>query len=194
MDAQETSLYSFRRGQKIPKIQSQIWQIERGIVQLQTNSPQGDVTVLGWLQDGDFWGGSLTRLETIEAIALKDCLLKRFTSEELQASSRLQQNLLAQTVHRLQQSEYLLAIAGLKRIEDRLISLLLFLKQELGQTQDETIRLRCRFTHQNLADVIGTTRVTVTRLFKNFQNQGWLTFDDNRHLIITKNYQPEKIL
>jgi CRP-like cAMP-binding protein len=87
-----------------------------------------------------------------------------------------------------------LAIVGLKRIEDRLSALLYLLKQNLGKKDNEKIRLCCRFTHQNLADTIGSTRVTITRLMKDFQTQGWLSVDENRHLLIDPHYQPEQLL
>lgn len=76
-------------------------------------------------------------------------------------------------------------------IEECLIQLLLLLRQELGQTDAENIRIRCRFTHQNLAAAIGITRVTVTRLLKEFQAKHWLYFDGDRHLIITKKLSPK---
>jgi CRP-like cAMP-binding protein len=68
------------------------------------------------------------------------------------------------------------------------------LKQNFGKEENEKIRLCCRFTHQNLADTIGSTRVTITRLMKDFQTQGWLSVDENRHILIDPYYQPEQLL
>ncbi|NJN74512.1 MAG: Crp/Fnr family transcriptional regulator [Limnothrix sp. RL_2_0] len=191
--AQQTATSFFRRGQIIPLYPNTIWQIERGILQLRTQNDQGDITVLGWLQAGGFWGDFLTQLETVEAIAFADTTLKDYATEQIYASLDLQQYLLRQTLRRLHQAEYLLAIAGLKRIESRLVSLLFFLKQEMGNNKGKMTLIRYRFTHKNLADVIGTTRVTVTRLFKEFQTQGWLVLDDDRHLLIANDYIPEQI-
>ena len=192
MNPQVKSTYSFRRGQTIPKLFEDFWQVERGLLQLQTQNTQGQVIVLGWLQEGSFWGEALTKLSNIEAIALCDCSVYRIAPQTIQSSDSLKQLFLNQAVHRLHQTEYLLAITGLRPIEERLIKLLLFLKEELGQPDGENIRIRCRFTHKNLADAIGTTRVTVTRLFKDFQDKSWLFFDEDRHLIITNIFPTEQ--
>lgn len=84
----------------------------------------------------------------------------------------------------MRQTETLLAIAGLKRVEDRLRQLLELLRQDRGQATDEGIRLPVRLTHQTLASAIGTTRVTVTRLLGGFQRQGEISIDRTRHIIL----------
>lgn len=191
--AKQTATSFFRRGQIIPLYPNTIWQIDRGILQLRTQNDQGDITVLGWLQAGGFWGKFMTQLETVEAIAFADTTLQNYAAAQVHESLDLQQCMLRQTLQRLHQSEYLLAIAGLKRIESRLVSLLFFLKQEMGNNKGDMTLIRYRFTHKNLADAIGTTRVTVTRLFKEFQTQGWLTLDGDRHLLIANDYIPKQI-
>jgi CRP-like cAMP-binding protein len=92
--------------------------------------------------------------------------------------------MLNQTIRRQQQTESLLAIAGLKRVEERLQQLLQLLKREMGEPIAQGSRLKIRLTHQNLANAIGTTRVTVTRLLGEFQRQGAVSSDCDRHLII----------
>ena len=62
--------------------------------------------------------------------------------------------------------------------------LLKLLAQEMGQSTSEGVRLNVRLTHQMLANAIGTTRVTITRLLGDFQAQGQVRFDSDRHLII----------
>ena len=193
MDAAEKICHSFLRGQVIPRYSQDIWQVERGVLQLRSHTPEGAVTVLGWLQKGSFWGSFMTKLEGIEAIALVDSRLVRHSAKAVKQSPSLQQELLQQTLQRLRQAEYLLAIAGLTRIEDRLISLLLLLKDEMGKSEATITRLRYRFTHQHLADTIGTTRVTVTRLFKEFQQQGWLKIDGDRHILLLDNPQGDRL-
>ncbi|MEB3225898.1 MAG: Crp/Fnr family transcriptional regulator [Synechococcus sp.] len=193
MSSVEKRRHPFLRGQVVPRYDRYLWQVERGMLQLRSHTPEGTMTVLGWLQRGGFWGSLTTQLESIEAIALVDSNLIGYSTEDLQNSPFLQRELLQQTLQRLQQAEYLLAIAGLKRIEDRLISLLLLLKTEMGVPGETMTRLRYRFTHQHLADTIGTTRVTVTRLFKEFQQQGWLKVDGDRHILIHNDPQGDRL-
>ncbi|BAW96395.1 transcriptional regulator, Crp/Fnr family [[Synechococcus] sp. NIES-970] len=193
MDFRGKVNYSFLRNQVIPCDSPDIWQVERGVVQLRSYTPEGTLTVLGWLQRGNFWGSFATRLDSIEAIALIDSSLVRYSPEVVKHSFACQQEILQQTLQRLRQTEYLLAIAGLKRIEDRLIALLLLLKEEMGLPGATMTRLRYRFTHQHLADTIGTTRVTVTRLFREFQDQGWLQLDGDRHILIPNDLEGDRL-
>ena len=77
-------------------------------------------------------------------------------------------------------------IAGERRIEDRLRSLLKFLSQEIGEDTKQGIRLNVRLTHQQISEMIGTTRVTVTRSLLEFKKAGFLDVDATRHLLISR--------
>ncbi|MFQ3585958.1 MAG: Crp/Fnr family transcriptional regulator, partial [Cyanobacteriota bacterium] len=82
------------------------------------------------------------------------------------------------------QTEALLALAGRRRVEERLRQLLSLLAVELGSPVAGGVRIQVRLTHQDLANVIGTTRVTITRLLNRFRQQGWITLDKHRHLVL----------
>ncbi|MEA5533918.1 Crp/Fnr family transcriptional regulator [Crocosphaera sp. XPORK-15E] len=179
-------LHFYDRGENIPLVSDGIWQVYRGITQLSQLSPHGEEILLGWAQPSTLFGLWLTQMESYQAKALSDVYLKWYPVDEIQNSSQLSQMALTQLVRRMRQTEALLAIAGLKRVEDRLQQLLYLLKQELGEPVKEGTRLGVRLTHQNLASAIGTTRVTVTRLLGDFQRQGWLSFDGDRHIIIAE--------
>jgi CRP-like cAMP-binding protein len=69
-------------------------------------------------------------------------------------------------------------------VEDRLQHLLLLMKRDIGQSVAEGTRLSVRLTHQNLANAIGTTRVTVTRLLSKLKSEGAISLDRDRHIIL----------
>ncbi len=192
--ALDKRLHAFRKGEFIGLLPEAIWQVQGGVVQLNSIKPEGMCTVLGWLQSQGFYGKFMTRLDAIQAIALTDCYLCRYSTGDVQSSTHLQREITSQSLQRLQQAEYLLAIAGLKRIEERLLALLSLLKKEMGQAQDTETRIRIRLTHQTLADTIGTTRVTVTRLLKTFQRQNWIRIDGDRHILICNHAFPDIFL
>lgn len=125
-----------------------------------------------------------TNLDTFQAKALSDIYLQWFSLEEIENNPNLAQKILTETVTRIRQTEELLAIATLKRIEERLLKLLNLLGAYLGETKEDKIRIKVRFTHQNLADAIGTTRVTVTRLLGDMQKQKLISLDSSRHLLL----------
>lgn len=65
----------------------------------------------------------------------------------------------------------------------RLARLLLELSETMGESDQGGIRLKVRLTHQNLANLIGTSRETVTALLSQFQRQGLVT-QNHRYLYL----------
>ncbi|MBR8830228.1 MAG: Crp/Fnr family transcriptional regulator [Chlorogloea purpurea SAG 13.99] len=177
-------LHFYDRGEQIPLATEGVWQVYRGVAQLSQVSVGGEEILLGWVQADGFLGMWLTDLESYGAKALTEVYLRWFSLGEIEANPTLSQALLTQSLRRLKQSEALLAIGGLKRVEEKLQQLLKLLQQDLGQPIAGGNRLSVRLTHQNLANAIGTTRVTITRLLGDFQRQGLITLDQERHLII----------
>ncbi|MFP4298267.1 MAG: Crp/Fnr family transcriptional regulator [Spirulinaceae cyanobacterium] len=189
LEAQDKErLHFHHRGEKIPLMTQGVWQVCRGWVQLSTTHVNGEDVLLGWAAPSSFFGQWCTRLEMYEATALSDVYLRWFFLSEVESSPLLSRSLLNHLNQRLRQTETLLAIAGQRRVEDRLHQLLLLLKDEMGQDLAAETRLEVRFTHQNLASAIGTTRVTVTRLIGKLQRLGYLHFDNQRHIILNNQH------
>jgi CRP-like cAMP-binding protein len=184
IQSSERRLHFYERGEEIPLISQGIWQVNRGVVQLVKFNHQGEETSLGWVQSDNYFGVWLTSLDSFQAKALSDVYLLWYSLVEIEKNGDLAQKILSQVVKRLRQSEELLAIAGLKRVEDRLVKLLKLLGKEIGETKESNVRLKVRFTHQNLANAIGTTRVTVTRLLGDLQKQGLISLDSTRHILL----------
>jgi len=182
-------LHFYDKGDLIPLAEEGIWQVYRGVVQLSQFVASGDEILLGWAYSEQFFGLWLTssQIETYQARALSDVYLRWYPLVEIENSLKLSQLILTQVVHRMRQSEALLVIAGLRRVDERLQELLKLLAQEMGQPMVGGTRLTVRLTHQMLANAIGTTRVTITRLLGDFQAQGRINFDGDRHLIICFN-------
>jgi CRP-like cAMP-binding protein len=131
------------------------------------------------------FGLPLSQLVSYEAIALTDVVLMRVHITEIEQSPQLAQSLFQALMRQLQQTERLLAIAGDRRVGDRLRQLLDFLREEIGQVTPQGVRLSVRLTHQQIAEFSGSSRVTVTRLLREFRGEGWLSVDPERHLLFT---------
>ncbi|HEY9671211.1 MAG TPA: Crp/Fnr family transcriptional regulator [Waterburya sp.] len=177
-------LHFYAKGEGIPLVSQGVWQVCQGIVQLSTVCQNGEEVWLGWAAPSTFFGQWFSLLQSYQATALCDTHLIWFSLAEINASPRLAHVVLQQMVRRMRQTEALLAIAGQRRVEDRLYSLLLLMQQEMGQPLAEGTRLEVRLTHQNLANAIGTTRVTVTRLLSKLKSEGAFTLDRDRHMIL----------
>ncbi|GAB4232737.1 MAG: hypothetical protein Kow00121_60840 [Elainellaceae cyanobacterium] len=70
------------------------------------------------------------------------------------------------------QAEALMEIRSYKRVDLMLLKLLNWLAQRFGQEVEQGILIDLRFTHLDLAEAIGTTRVTVTRTLNQLQQNG----------------------
>ena len=174
----------FGQREEIPVNRPGIWQVYRGIVQLSKINLKGEEVPLGWVVADNCFGIWLPQLANYRVKALTDSYLRWFYVEDLAVSPHLMDTVLTQLHYRRQQTEALRAIAGLRLIEERLQQLLLLLKQELGEPVAQGTRLKVRFTHQYLANAIGSSRVTVTRLLGEFKKQGLISLDSNRHIIV----------
>jgi CRP-like cAMP-binding protein len=53
----------------------------------------------------------------------------------------------------------------------------------MGERNQDTIRINVRLTHKNLANLIGTSRETVSALLGQFQRQG-LLIQDRRQICL----------
>jgi CRP-like cAMP-binding protein len=178
------NVVTVKSGQRISMASTDVLIVCRGVVQLSTLYPNGEEVILGLICPSMPFGIPLSQLNPLEAVALTEVVLMRIHWAEVEQSPRLGQSLLREMTRRLQQTEAMLAIAGYRRVDDRLRQLLLLLQQEVGQVTTEGVRLSIRLTHHQLACLIGTTRVTVTRLLSEFKAEGWLKFDESRHLVL----------
>jgi CRP-like cAMP-binding protein len=182
---QGRNVTTVKSGQFITMQSNEVFIVCRGVVQLSTLYPNGDEGILGLICPSMPFGTPLSQLMPYEAIALTDVVLMRVHIMEIEQSPRLAQSMFRELMRRLQQTEMLLAIAGYRRVDDRLRQLLELLRQEMGQVTAQGTRLTVRLTHQQIAGLIGTTRVTVTRLLREFRDEGWISFDSTRHILFS---------
>lgn len=80
----------------------------------------------------------------------------------------------------LGQSHDLLRIAHCHQIETRLLLFVCWLAEKFGKPTTEGYQVDIKLTHQEIAESIGTTRVTVSRLLKVIERKGkirWTTHE-----------------
>ena len=171
---QERSLITHTPAQNIPLKANYLYLVHRGIVQLHTIHPDGGESIVGLCGPTTAFGTSFTQVEPYWATSLTEVDLLPLSLSEVEASPALMAGLFPQLVRRLQQTEAWLSISGKRLVADRLKCLLVQMAQDFGQVSPEGVQLNIRLTHHQLATIICTTRVTVTRLLKEFRNEGWL--------------------
>jgi CRP-like cAMP-binding protein len=160
---QERSLWHYRAGRAIPLCRDDVWIIYRGIVQVQTLHPSGDESIINLIGPMMPLAQKFTTLESYDTYALSDVDLLRLRWKDIQESPRLSIEMNQLLALRLRQTESLLALLGRRHIGDRLVGFLGFLAREFGQQTPDGIFIDIHLTHQQIANVLGATRVTVTR-------------------------------
>ena len=180
----ELPLQQFHRKDEISVSDSGIWQVYRGVVQLSRIQEDGSEIISGWVTANGIFGNIADNPVLYRAVALGEVYAKRYTHHDVVRHPMLARQFLAQFSDRLIKSQQLLAIIAVNRVEERLRQLLSMLKLEIGQQVDDGVRLQVRFTHQHLAEAIHTTRVTITRILGDFQEQGLIYFDGERHIVV----------
>ncbi len=177
-------VHGFRRGQVIPLQEHQVWIVKSGVVLLNTLYPTGDEALLGLAGPSMPFGSPLSMVDPYQAVAFSDVEATKFSMVEVEQSPVLLQEVSRSLCRRLQQAETMVALLGQRRVEERLKQFLQLLALEVGQPVEAGTRLELRLTHQHLANALGTTRVTVTRILNQLRDTGWLSLDHGRHIVI----------
>lgn len=174
----------YAKGENIPLNPCGIWYVRQGLVKLSTFCETGEEILMGLAKTHMVFGAYMTSLPIYQATAISDVKLASINLTQLAVTPMLSQILLPKIKQRLQQTESFLAIAGRRRIEERLYHLLELLQQEIGESVADGTRFCVRFTHEDIASACCTTRVTITRLMGKLQQQGLIGFDKKKHIII----------
>jgi CRP-like cAMP-binding protein len=181
---EKRSLVHLPAGSRVPLLKKSVWLVIRGMVKLSAISIQGDELLLGLAGPNEPFGDPLSNVDVYEATTLCESDLLCISCDEIAASPHLALALLQGMGVRYRQSEAMLGLLGLRRIEDRVRGFLELLANDYGQPCDQGLRLNIKLTHQELASALSTTRVTVTRVLGSLKDEGWLQLDAQRRLVI----------
>jgi hypothetical protein len=159
---------SLRAGENLPANLS--WRIQQGYVWLARWSTVRDPLTLGIWGPGevvipDLIGLSRLELRTISAVV----------ADEEEASSAMEREFLD---NQLRHSAILLLISRARPAESRLLQLLDWFSTRFGTmtSQGRLLRLGEKpLTHQQLADIAGMKRVTVTKTLASLRQSGVIT-------------------
>jgi len=182
---QKRDLVHLSTGSAVPLLRNHVWMVVRGMVKLSCITDQGEDLVLGLAGANEPFGEPLTNLDLYEAITLCDTDLLCLPMEEVESTPHLAMALVRAMASRMRQSEALISLLGLRRVEDRVRGFLELLAEEYGQPCDQGLRLNLRLTHQDIAAALSTTRVTVTRVLGLLRDEGWLQFDGQRQIVVS---------
>ncbi len=177
-------LCSYSMGRRIPLFDNEVCIVYRGVVRTQILQKEGEECILGLVGPGMPVFSSFTLLNSYEAHALSNVDLVRLKWSEVQKSDPLMRELNRMLIKRLRHTEVLLALHSKRQTSERLIGFLSFLAQEYGKETPQGIRIEVQLTHQQIADAISTTRVTITRLLGVLRKASLIKIGPHRHLYV----------
>ncbi|NJL63457.1 MAG: Crp/Fnr family transcriptional regulator [Methylacidiphilales bacterium] len=155
----------FSRRGFLPSGQNNLWYIQSGVVRTMTYLEDGTAVTLGIWSDGDIVGDALS---TIEPYIIECLTSVEVTPFRLGENHRLMKTL---TSH-IEQTEELMVIRSQKTIDSMLIKLLAWLAKKFGKTVEKGQLIDLRITNQDIADMLGPTRVTISRALSQLEEQG----------------------
>ncbi|HLP88955.1 MAG TPA: Crp/Fnr family transcriptional regulator [Nostocaceae cyanobacterium] len=155
----------FARRSHLPENKNILWQIERGFVKTVTYLEDGTSIALGLWGPGDVVGQGLSKIEPYHL----ECLTPVETSIIPWEEGSKQTELL---LNHIQQAEELMVIRSHKKVETMLIKLLAWLSKKFGSEVESGKLIDMRLTHEDLAELVCSTRVTVTRIMGEIEQEG----------------------
>jgi CRP-like cAMP-binding protein len=169
--------HKYGRGDYIPLPPNVLWQIEFGIVRTLTWNDEGKQSTLGLWSKGDIIGEPLSNINPYEA----ECVTNVTVS--VLPSSLWYHAFDAMFAH-VQQAEELLHILHCDPIHLRLRLLLCWLAEKFGNDTIYGRLISLNLTHQEIAELINTTRVTVTRNLKQLEQNGIISYHKGRSIVL----------
>jgi CRP-like cAMP-binding protein len=179
------SIITLKRGDHLQSL-SEYWKVESGIVRSVSWDEEGHLHVLGIWGVGDLIGHASERIVPYQLECLANATVSKMTN-----FYELPDLLL----RRQQITEELLNLAYARTVSDRLFRTLRWLGDRFGcphQVRDFQGRrilgrlVEIRLTHQQLADLAGTTRVTVTRLLSELEKSDRILRMRRGHFLIVE--------
>jgi CRP-like cAMP-binding protein len=162
--------------------------ISEGCVKVTKLSGDGREKILELLDVGDFFGemslfDDAPRSASVKAMSdVRIMALARNDFLRLLGSSPgLALSVIQELTRRLRQVDEQASSLSFQRVKERTMGLLVRLAKEASSHEGR--RKTPVLTHQQIADMIGTSRETVTRAVKGLKDEGWLEQEGKHYLV-----------
>jgi CRP/FNR family cyclic AMP-dependent transcriptional regulator len=167
-----------------------VYFIESGQIKLLMLSSEGKECLLAIHSEGDIFGelclsGSGARLET--ATAMKPTSLKQISSSQFfarLARDSLFEGFVRYLAVRVADQQQVIANLVTVDSEQRLGKTLLQLARTLGKKDPRSIRIELKISHEELSEMVGTTRPRISVFMERFRNLGLIETNRDHFLII----------
>jgi CRP-like cAMP-binding protein len=167
---------TFERREQIPASEPVLWQIQSGVIYTSTLMEDGSAIPLGYWGVGDLFGQPISDIQPFLIECLTPVEVVRLTS----AGGQLLDQAMRSHIHQMQM--FLKIRQG--QIRSRLELFLQWLAEKFGCPNGQGRLIPLRLTHQDIADAIGTTRVTVTRMLHILEAEQVIAWSSKRQIVL----------
>ncbi len=174
-----------------------VYLIKSGRVRLDVYSPDGDIRTLFVAQDGIIFGelSPIDGLPNIcSATAVTDCKLYAVPSgqfmEELSKNPQFLRTVLGIMARKLRLLASEIKQLSFNDSTYRVCNALYHLVMQHGETMpDNKVRIQIRFTHQEMANLTGLSRVSVSNIILRLTEEGFISKQDGYFVV----NEPERL-
>lgn len=176
-----------------------VYLIESGWVKLVLPTPEGKECLLAIRTGGELFGeiclsGQITRLET--AVAMQEAMIQQMPHRSFLTGLKqesLLEGLVQYLAERVEEQQEIISVMATADSERRLARTLLYLSRSLGRMDSGGTCIEHRISHQELSEMVGTTRTRVGIFLKKFRELGLIRLTEKRCLVIEKSQMEEYI-
>ena len=168
---------TFAPNELIPLETDFYWLLQQGIVKTCTWTEEGHPITLGYWGEKDIVGQPLS--------LVYPCQVKCLTQVQALLIPVQQAERISDFIHHhVRQTEKLLYIIRSDKMYDRLSKMLKWLGEKFGKKIEIGQLIDIHITHQDLAEIIGATRVTVTKLINQLEREGFLSRPERNTIVL----------
>lgn len=189
----------FKRGAVVVApndIADKLYYVARGRAKYMVLASTGVEKVLTLIEPGEVfgWGGVFGHLPFhLWVIAMEDCVVFTLGRSELEKiilhDPRKAIDIMADLAKRVYWMVHEIENIVFCSPEQRLLQLLDTLSRQHGRREGEDITIQLRLTHEEIGNIVGVTRVTVTRLLSKFRQEGVIAMKDRKIRILRRKFE-----
>ena len=197
------SLREFQKGQVIlheEDANKYMYSVLEGEVKVFHTNEDGKDSIVAFHGAGESFGevSLIDQLTTPATVAaLERSLLLIIGRDDffdiIQNQPKVMNKLLRLLTGRLRHSLNQIRMLHFRDASYRIMTSIKAMAADRGEPAPEGILLKLRLTHQNIADMTGLTRETVTRVIDRWKKADLLSIDENRHLLIRHSFFDENL-
>lgn len=172
---------TFKLGELMPLQTDSHWLLEQGIVKTSTWTEGGTPITFGYWSQNDLIGKPVSSIYPYQIKCLTTVVAKNIPNER---TDKFPEQILAQ----VRQTEEILHILRGEKADRRLRQVLIWLCRKFGRDVATGKLIQLRLTHQDLGESIGATRVTITKIVNQLEQEGFLSRPQRNSIIINRQH------